>query len=57
MFIKILKSISSYVYHCSLSLFIAAFKVLQACLDKVKGILDPPLFLPLFPFNSFKPEN
>lgn len=28
MFIKILKSISSYVYRCSLSLFIVAFKVL-----------------------------
>lgn len=41
MFIKILKSISSYVYRGSLSLFIAALKVLYGYVDKVKVMLNP----------------
>lgn len=54
MFIKILKSISSYVYHCSLSLFIAAFKHFIGLLGASKRPARPSF--PFFPFNSFKPE-
>ena len=38
MFIKILKSISSYVYRCSLSLFIVAFRVLWAYPQEGEGV-------------------
>lgn len=56
MFIKILKSISSYVYRCSLSLFISAFKGFIGLFGISKMHSQSPLSLPLFPFNSFIPE-